>query len=241
MLYIIYLCVYIHIYLFIYLGFSFTIVLYVCYLLWNDFMCILMYMIMCMLLSATSTHFKWELMLYCLHCPTLNKVFLLLLLFWVCVVWRSGSSMELSALCGLMLKPYIWLITNRSFFYVLGTFKFKKYFIISSWARHACVDSWINSVVFHKYAFANNKMVHSNLSNKSVCQLDDFYMLIKCFSKGKHARKCISSSCTGIISCMRPANERRLYNIMPNTTVEFLELLDLRVHKEFGTHTSSQL
>ena len=32
------------------------------------------------LLSATSTHFKWELMLYCLHCPTLNKVFLLLLL-----------------------------------------------------------------------------------------------------------------------------------------------------------------
>ena len=31
-------------------------------------------------LSATSTHSKWELMLYCLHCPTLNKVFLLLLL-----------------------------------------------------------------------------------------------------------------------------------------------------------------
>ena len=36
MLYIIYLCVYIHIHLFIYLGFKFTIVLYVCYLLWND-------------------------------------------------------------------------------------------------------------------------------------------------------------------------------------------------------------
>ena len=35
MLYNIYL--YIQIYLFIYLGFSFTIVLYVCYLLWNDF------------------------------------------------------------------------------------------------------------------------------------------------------------------------------------------------------------
>ena len=31
-------------------------------------------------LSTTNTHFKWELMLYCLHCPTLNKVFLLLLL-----------------------------------------------------------------------------------------------------------------------------------------------------------------
>ena len=44
---------------------------------WNYFMCILLYMIMCMLLSATSTHSKWELMLYCLHCPTLNKVFLL--------------------------------------------------------------------------------------------------------------------------------------------------------------------
>ena len=31
-------------------------------------------------LSVTSTHFKWELMLYCLHCSTLNKVFLLLLM-----------------------------------------------------------------------------------------------------------------------------------------------------------------
>ena len=31
-------------------------------------------------MSATSTHFKWELMLYCLYCPTLNKVFLVLLL-----------------------------------------------------------------------------------------------------------------------------------------------------------------
>ena len=40
-------------------------------------------MIMCMLFSATSTHFKWELMLYCLHCPTLNKVFLLLLLLFL--------------------------------------------------------------------------------------------------------------------------------------------------------------
>ena len=45
---------------------------------------------MCMLLPATSTHFKWELMLYCLHCPTLNKVFLLLLflllLFKSCLI-----------------------------------------------------------------------------------------------------------------------------------------------------------
>ena len=81
-------CIYIYlfIYLFIYLGFSFTIVLYVCYLLRNDFMCILLYMIMCMLLSATSTHFKWELMLYCLHCPTLDKVFLLLLLLFLLVL-----------------------------------------------------------------------------------------------------------------------------------------------------------
>ena len=74
--------IYIFIYLFIYLGFYFTIVLYVSYLLWNYFMCILLYMIMCMLLSATGTHFKWELMLYCLHCSTLNKVFLLLLLLY---------------------------------------------------------------------------------------------------------------------------------------------------------------
>ena len=80
MLCIIYICVYIHTYLFIHLSrVTSTIVLYVCYLLWNDFMCILSYMIMCMLFSATSTHFKWELMLYSLHCPALNKVFLLLL------------------------------------------------------------------------------------------------------------------------------------------------------------------
>ena len=32
-------------------------------------------------ISATSTHFKWELISYCLHSPNLNKVFLLLLFF----------------------------------------------------------------------------------------------------------------------------------------------------------------
>ena len=81
MLYIIYRYVYIHIYLFIYLGF-FILLLYFIYVISYGiiFMCILLYMITYMLLSATSTHFKWELMLYCLHCPTLNKVFLLLLL-----------------------------------------------------------------------------------------------------------------------------------------------------------------
>ena len=41
--------------------------------------------------SATSTHFKWELMLYCLHCPTLNKVFLLLLLMWHLLTFVSQS------------------------------------------------------------------------------------------------------------------------------------------------------
>ena len=58
---------------------------YVCvsYLLWSDFItCISLwcYLTMCMLLSATSTYFKWEVMLYCVYCPILNKVFLLLLL-----------------------------------------------------------------------------------------------------------------------------------------------------------------
>ena len=81
MLYIIYICVYIHIYLFIHLSRFFFYYCALCVLsLMELFMCILLYMIMCMLLSATGTHFKWELMLYCLHCPTLNKVFLLLLL-----------------------------------------------------------------------------------------------------------------------------------------------------------------
>ena len=77
--------------------------LYICYLLWNDLMCILLYMIMCMLLSATSTHFKWELMLYCLHCPTLNKVLLLLLLvlllllhnqYWNFVNWTFRKNIQ---------------------------------------------------------------------------------------------------------------------------------------------------
>ena len=43
-------------------------------------------------LSATSTHSKWELMLYCLHCPTLNKVFLLLLLLLLICPGRGGTS-----------------------------------------------------------------------------------------------------------------------------------------------------
>ena len=64
MLYIIYRCVYKHIY---YLGFF----VYYCTLcklsLMEWFMCILLYMIMCMLLSATSTHFKWGLMLYTIY------------------------------------------------------------------------------------------------------------------------------------------------------------------------------
>ena len=39
--------------------------------------CALLYLMMCMLCRRLALiHFKWELMLYCLHCPTLNKVFL---------------------------------------------------------------------------------------------------------------------------------------------------------------------
>ena len=52
-------------------------------------------------LSATSTHFRWELMLYCLHCPTLNKVFLLLFLLFLTVysqnwqpVWLTYVGLE---------------------------------------------------------------------------------------------------------------------------------------------------
>ena len=78
--------------------------LYVCYLLWNYLMCILLYMIMCMLLSA-STHFKWELMLYCLHRPTLNKVFLLLLLLLLCEMRHSYITAIL---------PHAWWYSNLS-------------------------------------------------------------------------------------------------------------------------------
>ena len=52
-------------------------------------------------LSATSTHFKWELMLYCLHCPTLNKVFLLLLL----LLLRLLSKIAKTELFELLHKP----------------------------------------------------------------------------------------------------------------------------------------
>ena len=74
MLYKIYLCVYIHIYLSIFLVLSkyYCIICMLTLMEWF-FMCILIYIIMCMLLSATSTHFKWELMLYYLQSPTLNK------------------------------------------------------------------------------------------------------------------------------------------------------------------------
>ena len=72
----IYACIYKCMYSFILV---FHILLYFMYVISYGmiFMCILLYMAMCMLMSATSTHFKWELMLYCLHCPTLNTVFTL--------------------------------------------------------------------------------------------------------------------------------------------------------------------
>ena len=69
-------------------------------------MCILLYMTMCMLLSATSTHFKWELMLYCLHCPTLNKVFLLLLFLTLTPTTDELSAMILPNKVPLILE--VW-------------------------------------------------------------------------------------------------------------------------------------
>ena len=70
---------------------------------------------MCMLLSATSTHFKWELMLYCLHCPTLNKVFLLLLLllllynqYWNIVNWTLRKNIQ----CHFHRISYIFIHEN---------------------------------------------------------------------------------------------------------------------------------
>ena len=70
-----------HIYSLIFHVYSFIILVCVNYLLYNAFiMCVLSYLIMCMILSMTNTHFKRESMLCCLPYPTLNKVFLLLLL-----------------------------------------------------------------------------------------------------------------------------------------------------------------
>ena len=67
----IYYVLYILIDLFIYYFSMFILTLvqwfYVCFIVFDDVHA----------LPATSTHFKWELVLYCLHCPTLNKVFLL--------------------------------------------------------------------------------------------------------------------------------------------------------------------
>ena len=72
----------------VYFCYSFIIYLFIIHLLINVyayiiwcqmslsyvFCCILM---MSMLFSATSTHLKWDLVMYCLHCPILNTVFLL--------------------------------------------------------------------------------------------------------------------------------------------------------------------
>ena len=83
-------------------------------------MCILLYMIMCMLLSATSTHSKWELMLYCLHCPTLNKVFLLLLLLygnpWYVFPYITTRTIRMPVFWGYPPPPhdyqYYWVILD---------------------------------------------------------------------------------------------------------------------------------
>ena len=84
----------------------FTIVLYVCYILWNDFyVYVIVHMIMNMLLLATSTHFKWKLMLYYLHCPTLNTVFL----FWLLLCTVTYLNVK-------NVLPLVWLksIANKA-------------------------------------------------------------------------------------------------------------------------------
>ena len=140
--------IYISIYLFIYLGFYFTIVLYVCYLLWNYFMCILLYMIMCMLLSATSTHFKWELMLYCLHCSTLNKVFLLLLLLYWCFILAPFLNFQ---------KPPWWLNINRKWriLHIL--------FIKTSWAQLANITAWTMELYRTNVIFSSSYIGHVDI------------------------------------------------------------------------------
>ena len=57
------------------LIYSFTILVCLFYLLYNDFYVHFIVFDDVHALSATSTHFKWELMLYCLHCPNLDKIF----------------------------------------------------------------------------------------------------------------------------------------------------------------------
>ena len=81
MLYIIYICVYKFIHLFIHLSrfFFYYCALCVLSLMELFYVYFIVYDHVHAFVGA-STHFKWELMLYCLHCPTLNKVFLLLLL-----------------------------------------------------------------------------------------------------------------------------------------------------------------
>ena len=80
-----YLFIYVFIYIFIYLFIHSLIYPLFVYLqpYVLDFVQLIYYMyftlIMCMLLSATCTHFKWELMLYCLLCPTSNTFFTLTL------------------------------------------------------------------------------------------------------------------------------------------------------------------
>ena len=59
----------------------------------------LLYMITCVLLSATSTNFKWALTLYCWYCPRFNTVFLLFLLLFIkwCLTleWKTIVHLQL--------------------------------------------------------------------------------------------------------------------------------------------------
>ena len=59
-------------------------------------------------MSATSTHFKWELM-YCLHCPTLNKVLLLLLIQSSILATQLWNCSQLNAT-----EPHLWEVNIGS-------------------------------------------------------------------------------------------------------------------------------
>ena len=75
--YFVYLPCVIYVFLHLFIQFYlFAIAICVHYLFYNDIITwVLLNLIMFILISATSTHFRWELMLCCLHCPTLKKCF----------------------------------------------------------------------------------------------------------------------------------------------------------------------
>ena len=76
---------------------------------------------MCMLLSVTSTHFKWELMLYCFTLSDFKYNFrTLTLILTLLLLWRSGSLVDLSVQINIYTVSRDTISRSKQFFQARG-------------------------------------------------------------------------------------------------------------------------